>query len=74
MPRKRKHVNHSSRDMLAYQQAYEELLTGKSLQKAADMFDLDHVSLGRYKKKSESAPEGAPVDAIVMSYNSVKKK
>lgn len=59
--------------MFAYQQAYEELLSGKSLRKAADMFGLNHVSLSRYKKKRESVPGNAPVDSVTMGYNSAKK-
>lgn len=37
------------------------------------MFNLDHVSLGWYKKKRENATENTPVDAITMGYNSAKK-
>lgn len=74
MPRKRKHVTErTSTSMFAYQQAYEEVISGKSLRKAAEMFNLDHVSLGRYKKKREDAPENTPIEAITMGYNSAKK-
>lgn len=74
MPRRRKLVtDRSSKNIFAYQQAYKELQSNKSLRKAAEMFDLDHVSLSRYKKKRESAPENTPVDDIAMGYNSAKK-
>lgn len=74
MPRRRKHVTErTSKNLFAYQQAYEELLAGRSLRQAAVMFDLDHVSLSRYKKKRESAPGNTSVDNITMGYNSAKK-
>lgn len=74
MPRKRINVtDRNTRDMFSYQQAYEETLSGRSLRKAAAMFNLDHVSLGRYKKKRESAPIDTSVDSITMGYNSAKK-
>ncbi|XP_063391330.1 uncharacterized protein LOC134676874 [Cydia fagiglandana] len=73
MPRKRKHLTErTSKSLFAYQQAYEEVISGKSLRKAAQMFDLDHVSLARYKKKREAASD-IPIEDIKMGYNSAKK-
>lgn len=58
MPRQRKKkTDRGSKDLLLYEQAYEEILSGRKLRAAASMFGLCHVSLMRYKRKKENNPD-----------------
>ncbi|CAH2088893.1 unnamed protein product [Euphydryas editha] len=59
MPQKRiKTTDCGSKDVLLYQEAYKEILQGRTIRAAAKMFDLCHVSLMRYKQKKEANPDG----------------
>ncbi|KAL0858974.1 hypothetical protein ABMA27_010833 [Loxostege sticticalis] len=71
MPRTRiRKTERASKDVFLYEQAYEEILAGKSIRSAAEMFGLCHVSLIRYKNKRENSEDGV---AVSMGYNSAKK-
>lgn len=71
MPRNRpRKTDRGTKDLLLYEQAYEEICQGRSVRAAARMFDLCHVSLSRYQKKRETAPEGHTVS---MGYNPATK-
>lgn len=71
MPRNRKRTTErGTKDLFLYEQAYEEILRGRSVRAAAKMFNLCHVSLTRYKTKRLSAPEG---QTVRMGYNPASK-
>lgn len=55
MPRNRpRKTDRGTKDLLLYEQAYEEILKGRSVRASAEMFDLCHVSLLRYQKKEKT--------------------
>lgn len=71
MPRHRsKTTDRGSRDLLLYEQAYAELLNGKSSRSAAKMFDMCQVSFMRYKRKKENSLEN---ETVSMGYNPATK-
>lgn len=70
MPRRRaKLTDRGSKDLLLYEQAFQEIQNGRSIRAAAEMFNLCHVSLIRYKRKKETNPDGD----IRMGYNPATK-
>lgn len=70
MPRKRdKKTSRGSKDLLLYEQAYEEIIKGRSIRASAKMFDLCHISLLRYRNKKIGAPDSRPN----MGYNPATK-
>ncbi|GBP15795.1 hypothetical protein EVAR_93972_1 [Eumeta japonica] len=70
MPRKReKKTDRSSKDLLLYEKAYQEIKNGRSIRAAASMFDLCHVSLLRYKNKKMEDLDSNPT----MGYNPATK-
>lgn len=71
MPKKReKTTDRGTKDLFLYEQAYEEIWNGKSLRKSAEMFQLCHVSLMKYKRQKENAEAN---EIVTMGYNPVKK-
>lgn len=75
MPRKRQRTTEKGlKDVFLYEQAYEEIKSGKSLRTAAKMFELCYVSLMRYRKKREAADSAkGPTTAVTMGYKAPNK-
>ncbi|GBP61753.1 hypothetical protein EVAR_31081_1 [Eumeta japonica] len=65
----RKKTDRGSKDLLLYEEVYQEIKNGQSIRAAASMFDLCQVPLLRYKNKKMEDPYSNPT----MGYNPATK-